>query len=48
MIEYDTETNSNIIANDDEIPIVLESSSTITLEKIGSTTVKILSFGRHK
>ena len=48
MIEYDTETNSNIIANVDETPIVLEPIITTTLEKIGTTTVKIHSFGRHK
>ena len=48
MIEYDTETNSNIIANIDKTPIVLEPITTTTLEKIGSTTVKIHSFFRHK
>ena len=48
MIEYDTETNSNIIANVDETPIVLEPITTTTLEKIGSSTVKIHSFGKYK
>ena len=48
MIEYDTETNSNIIANVDETPIVLEPITTTTLKKIGSSTVKIHSFGKYK
>ena len=48
MIEYDTETSSNIIANVDETAIFLEPITTTTLEKIGLTTVKIHSFGRHK
>ena len=48
MIEYNTETNSNIIANVEEAPIVLEPITTTMLEKIGSTTVKMHSFDRHK
>ena len=48
MINIDIEKKSNLIANVDETPLVLESIKTITLEKIGSTTVKIHTFGYSK
>jgi len=38
--------NSNILANVDETPIVLEPISGITLEKIGEKTVQIRTFGK--
>ena len=46
--EYNTDVNSNILANVDETPLVLESLTGTTLEKIGEKTVKIRSSGQSK
>ena len=48
MINIDLEKNGNLIANVDETPLTLEPITTTTLEKLGSTTVKIHSFGASK
>ena len=48
MINLDLEKNGNLIANVDETPLTLEPITTTTLEKLGSTTVKIHSFGASK
>ena len=46
--EYNTDINSNIIANIDEIPIVLEPITRTTLEKIGEKSVQFRTFGKSK
>ena len=48
MINIDIEKNGNLVANVDETPLVLEPITSTTLEKIGSRTVKIHSFGKTK
>ena len=48
MINIDLEKNGNLISNVDETPLALEPITSITLEKLGSTTVKIYSFGASK
>ena len=46
--EYNTDINQNIIANLDEMSIVLEPMTGTTLEKSGEKTVQIRTFGKSK